>query len=113
MELARPSNAAQLRSRPLSGGMGLPKPLRFLPLILAVGGCASFRSPRPQVAPLTPALRRVFGCYTISFTSPSVAGDPWEPFRAGPWRIRLDSTLEFQDTTERRATFLAPKVKWP
>ena len=106
-------SAPRLRRDSLGCGMGLRRQLGFLPVLLAVDGCGSFRSPRPQLAPLTPALRHLYGCYAISFDSVAEGLDaPWGEFRAGPWRIRLDSAIAY-DSSERLATFLAPKVKWP
>jgi len=81
--------------------------LRFSVTMLVSGtwACASFRAPRPQPVPLTPALRRLYGCYTISFRSDTGG--------KAVWQIRLDSTIDYPDTTMRVATFVAPKAKWP
>ena len=76
-----------------------------MPGLTAAAACASFRSPSPQPAPLTPALRHLYGCYTISFRSDTAA--------TGSWQIRLDSTIANTHTDMRLATFLAPKTKWP
>ena len=80
------------------------KSRRVVPGLVALAACASFRAPRPQVAPLTPALRRFYGCYTIDF--PAAGGV------TGAWQLQLDSAMESADGARRWATFVVPKGKW-
>ena len=77
--------------------------LRVSPVLAVAAACASFQSPGPRASPLTPALRRLYGCYSIGFRFPTGA--------MREWRIRLDSTAAYDDTARRWATFLTSKAQ--